>query len=330
MESFVTDILVTKYLAVASALLLVYDYSLTFSDEVLLVWQSSLRLGKLLFLTNRYAVFAETGFYLVFLFQSEHNLCPIFYNTAASLSVAGSFLAESLIYLRTYAIVGGSRVAMVLLVFLNLGCLAVSVYFAFQGLSKGKFGASPAPSIMGCALPTGPKWIQADLFAMMFSEVVIAIITIQKALSQKKVGISKFAMSLYREGLLVFTFLFCMLLANVALNTFPSLSSKQMMLMLPQRVLHTIMLGRMLLHIRQRPSTALPQASWNFQRSNAHQDSIPSFIMYEHGDATSQPGIELAPVSHHGNTVSGFHHDRDPEHFQSMYWSTRNLNAVSR
>jgi len=245
------------------------------------------------------------------------------------MSVLGSFLAESLVYLRTYAIMGGSRWTMVLLSFINICCLTISVFFAARGLLEAKFDASPLPSVMHCSLPLGPKWIEPDLLAMMFSELVIAIITIRKALSQRNLGLSKFAVSLYREGLIIFAFLFGFLLANVALNNFRSLSSKSMLLMLPQRVLHSILLSRMLLHLRQ----SSPKASAsNSSLSSVHRAPSVNATSgsYDQTATISQPSIEFSAARLRRNTINilGQHRGRESASDYSMHRSTRSLNMV--
>jgi len=288
----VKDIIATKSLAAASITVLTYDYLLTISDEILLVWYSPLLPGTVFLLLNRYVVFLEAAFYMAFLFQEDSKLCSTFFELGAGMTILGSFMAESVIYLRTYAILGGSRLTMVILILVNLSCLTVSVFFAARGLLQGTFSASLVSSVMACSLPSGPKWITMALTAMMLSELVIAVITIRKAFAQRKLGPSSFTASLYRDGLLIFAFLFGIVFTNIMLNSFSSLSSKRMLLILPQRVLHSILLGRMLLHLRK-SSQMTPSSSCQFSTGGyrAPSDNIAS--LQDHSPTMTQPSIEL-------------------------------------
>jgi len=51
---FISETKVANYVVVAFVMALLYDYLLTFGEEVEFVWQQRMSLGKILFLLNRY------------------------------------------------------------------------------------------------------------------------------------------------------------------------------------------------------------------------------------------------------------------------------------
>ncbi|KAJ3557069.1 hypothetical protein NP233_g11833 [Leucocoprinus birnbaumii] len=115
---------------------LIYDYLLTFSQEVQLVWRSPLGSIKLAFLLNRYLLFANMilqQFILGTLHTDIDSLqfdCPRLGITFSMMSLATQFISDVILCLRLWVMWGNDRRVLTGLISLFVGITIFQAIFA--------------------------------------------------------------------------------------------------------------------------------------------------------------------------------------------------------
>ncbi|TDL21437.1 hypothetical protein BD410DRAFT_840625 [Rickenella mellea] len=158
----------------------------------------------------------------------------------------GIIISEFILMMRTYALWGLKRS-----VFVGLTILAIVIYipaiiitqievesFAYVGSSSGCQRTKPASKIIFLAF-----------VLLAISETVLVLMTVVKVWNLKLRSNSRFLSTMYRDGLIYYLYLFGMTLINLIIPlTAPADFSHW--LITPQRVLHSVLCTRVLLHIR--------------------------------------------------------------------------------
>ncbi|TDL25238.1 hypothetical protein BD410DRAFT_632535 [Rickenella mellea] len=86
-ESFVY-IRVVNCTTIAAVTVLIWDYLITLPDEVALVWTSSWKISKTLFLLNRYLAFVDPFMLLhVLMFEDEAKVCIYYFRILGCLCI---------------------------------------------------------------------------------------------------------------------------------------------------------------------------------------------------------------------------------------------------
>ncbi|KIM75818.1 hypothetical protein PILCRDRAFT_665697 [Piloderma croceum F 1598] len=79
-DQVASETITSNYIIVASVTFLLYDYALTFAQEVEFVWQQKMGLGKALFLLNRYIPMIDLVFRMIANVEpaiNSHKLLPV-------------------------------------------------------------------------------------------------------------------------------------------------------------------------------------------------------------------------------------------------------------
>ncbi|KAL5532582.1 hypothetical protein ACEPAF_4356 [Sanghuangporus sanghuang] len=221
----------------------IYDvFFVTFDQEVTLVWPSRWNLVKALFFLNRYLPFVDT---FLSLHHSDESLdrkkhCP-------RLVVVGICISEVILMIRTSAIWGRRRAIHYVLLFLGAGTLIPSIVMAqlevmsLDCVHGGCIKSRPSSRIV----------FVAYLLLVVMCETTIAILTLVQAWRHYRSNQVKSPLisQLYKDGLLYFVYLQVFLIFNIIIAVAgpPDIGT---LLAIPQRVLHSVLCTRVLLHIR--------------------------------------------------------------------------------
>jgi len=203
----------------AATCALLYEYSITFSDEVQYFWRKRWSFGKCLFLWSRYySVIFNIGNATVFLQgHPSLDLCSRFFhwqNTGASLQVVTTHI---ILELRLYAMYGSSK--RILMLFLLLTSCEVTVMGVVFGTPKpGLIGTNnPKNGLFLCADgdPVNAHWITYYWTAILIIESILLSLSLYKAYLHHKTGAGGGLMKvLTRDSVLYFIFIFWIYLAN--------------------------------------------------------------------------------------------------------------------
>jgi len=176
-------------------------------------------------------------------------ICTRLYKMTGWLDVWGIFIAELILVFRTWAIWGkSSKLALSLLAFLC--CLAIPTgIIAYIGLNSVEF--SPSPSLLETCWVTKPisPILFIDYVIIVAFESVVLALTLYKGLQHLRQSSSSLIVTLYRDGVLYYTYLIGFSLLNIVVLVIAPKPAPSLILM--QRDLHSILTGRILLNLRE-------------------------------------------------------------------------------
>jgi len=207
------------YATVASLALLLFDYTLTFSQEVDLVWRRRLTWGKVLFLTTRYFgilshVF-NTGVYLNNTAGTSFCLFATRFQTGSSNVVL--WLVEFTFAIRVWLLYNRSNVVLFSLVILYLCSITTVATMCVKALLHHAILQRPGPFLSGCYGEI-PSYFFNVLIAPAITTSVLMGLTAYKTIqTMKESGAQKPPMVqlLLRDGILYFIAVFAVLIANI-------------------------------------------------------------------------------------------------------------------
>ncbi|KAH8119882.1 hypothetical protein DFH11DRAFT_14348 [Phellopilus nigrolimitatus] len=213
---------ISNYVDVVSLALASYDFLLTFADEVRFIWPSKWGVVKVAFFLTRYVVFLDNTINLL-LNMLPHltlSLCSSFLKAIYTLSFFGILVSEFLLMIRVYAIWGNRKDVLVLLTVVLLAASIISFIF-----------------------------LREFLLSVVLESVAIGM-TVWKSYSQWRAGNSLLVKALFEDNLRYSICMFAASMANLLVLKTASISFAGLLFEL-QRVLHSILSARMIMHIRE-------------------------------------------------------------------------------
>ncbi|KAF7419652.1 hypothetical protein PC9H_002244 [Pleurotus ostreatus] len=242
------------YLVLSSAVILVYDYIITFDLEVSLIWfcHSGWSWTSALFMLNRYLPFVDTvnGLWHDFVPDITHDACRLSFQATGWLYVVGISITEIILTIRTWAIwYRDPKLAVVLLVFIAVvwgPTFAVMIAFT----KSFEFGPAPFPGFVGCNLVAANQILLVSWVLLIVYEAGILILMTYRGYVGWRSGGGNTALftAIYRDGLLYYLYLFVLSLVNIiVIKVFPKYI---ILLAALERVVHSVLASRVILHIR--------------------------------------------------------------------------------
>ncbi|KAL4261440.1 DUF6533 domain-containing protein [Pleurotus pulmonarius] len=245
---------IVTYLHLSCNSLLVYDYLLTFADEVRYVYGAPWNFGKILFYFTRYPVFVDTA--LTLHHQVGYSLsvqeCITLFKITGWMIIIGIVIAEVIMTLRVWALWGRTRNFAIFLSILSVATVAGGGVAFFKFHSSQSFIAMDDinPAIPGCFPDDGNNVVFVSFTVLMGYETIIFILTLIKAIQHFRHGSNSFVTTFFQDGIVYFAALLIVSFANVIiLLTEPNEYAN--MLTSIQRALHSILSARILLRLRQ-------------------------------------------------------------------------------
>ncbi|KAF4574512.1 hypothetical protein EYR36_005854 [Pleurotus pulmonarius] len=221
---------IVTYLHLSCNSLLVYDYLLTFADEVRYVYGAPWNFGKILFYFTRYPVFVDTA--LTLHHQVGYSLsvqeCITLFKITGWMIIIGIVIAEVIMTLRVWALWGRTRNFAIFLSILSVATVAGGGVAFFKFHSSQSFIAMDDinSAIPGCFPDDGNNVVFVSFTVLMGYETIIFILTLIKAIQH-----------------------FVSFANVIILLTEPNEYAN--MLTSIQRALHSILSARILLRLRQ-------------------------------------------------------------------------------
>ncbi|EJD38838.1 hypothetical protein AURDEDRAFT_172158 [Auricularia subglabra TFB-10046 SS5] len=194
------------YLHVSSACLFTYDFLLTFPDEAALIWHAPWGIGKILFLIERYLSWPELFIALyIELSAVPQKVCDNGFAYITWSILVCITAAEAILILRTWAIWGGKQCVLFALSALLLVITAVNAYIVVAYLRKTD----------RCLVTSSSREIATVWITVASFELLILTMTLIKGVEHFAHTSSTLLVSLYRDGILYFVFLFVISLVNM-------------------------------------------------------------------------------------------------------------------
>jgi len=243
--------ILTAFQVIALALF-VYDYLLTFSEEVNLVWLKKLNPSIVVFYLVRYLPFIDGPLLVAqeFIVNPSPSTCMILYQVRIASYCLGLLLADCILVLRTYAIWEKNVVVLGGLGILVLGTSIGSWYTSALFVQRLSFTPSPSPSrFPGCFVPAFSDVLWIAYLMVLILETAIFIVTLYGVIARGRYGNSPLLRAVYRDGITFYAYLFAISVVNiVVLRATPSAISTSLIAL--HRNLHSILAYRLLMRIR--------------------------------------------------------------------------------
>ncbi|KAJ2912920.1 hypothetical protein MD484_g7489, partial [Candolleomyces efflorescens] len=245
------------------------DWLHTLPFEVEVIWPARWNVVKFLYFFNRYFPL-DIIFSYIYIEVPNVKMCRISYSISSVGLILSLGMSEAVIFIRLYAL---SRQSAFFRWWLIVQFIAVQgTMFALLGpfLSSFRWVPSPAPRHVAC-LPVAAKTIYATIsFAiLMANEALIVLIMLYIGGMRHRYTQSSLIKIFYRDGLVFFLFLAASSVVNITMLaslpvrsshilqcfTAPEKSLRQpsnrTLFAVPQRVIHSMLASRMILHLRQ-------------------------------------------------------------------------------
>ncbi|KAF9070573.1 hypothetical protein BDP27DRAFT_1323504 [Rhodocollybia butyracea] len=258
---YLVDRNLTSYFALSGAVLFLYDWMLMLPVELDVVWSEKLRPLNVLYIIQRYMPFVDTvGILLPVFFAKpmEPHTCRVLYSTSAWMFIGGVALTEIILMMRTWALWGKDTKLTVGLTIFFLGCWVPDLYIMHLFLKSQTYIPSPLPQI-GCVILLGgePILYVGWVILMIYEAVILTLMLIPGVALFRSGKWSALTTVVYRDGIFYYLFLFGLSVVNlVAVLVLPHVLQN---LFFPyQRVMHTILTSRVVLHMRsqsRKPAT---------------------------------------------------------------------------
>ncbi|KAJ7093893.1 hypothetical protein B0H15DRAFT_831136 [Mycena belliarum] len=250
----VSGVQTVKYVHVVNVTILLFDYSLTLSREVSLMWSSQWSLSKILFFLSRYSPIFDVPILLYYSTVSDLSNERCSQLQAASSYIGGTVfgvaVAEAILVLRTYALSGRCRGVLFSFAALWASALLTSTVLLQLFLQSTTYGPPPSPDIPGCSLATGNVvYVGLCFILVLLNDTVIMFYTLWIGLWSFRNSRNPLILALYRDGIMYYLFLCIVSAINVAmLLRSPTPVAQTFNTFL--RVLHAVLSTRILLHAR--------------------------------------------------------------------------------
>ncbi|ESK86743.1 hypothetical protein Moror_15192 [Moniliophthora roreri MCA 2997] len=247
---------VVVHIEYASIALLFYDYLLTIGREIRFVWdRTPWSLGRALFFITRYMPFIGTflTLHVDMIRSASLPSCARWTQAAVYFNVADIVIAEIILTLRVMAIWARNRKVAISLVVIFIGLVLVAVVtVARVQVGQNPFGEA-LYGAYGVCPPyfAGSNALSVAYMVLVAYETVLLILTLIKAIGHwREPGSSSFINVFFADGLSYNCFILASSTANIIIRY--QAPSDYINLLAPlQPVLHSILTGRMMLHLRQ-------------------------------------------------------------------------------
>ncbi|PCH33319.1 hypothetical protein WOLCODRAFT_135054 [Wolfiporia cocos MD-104 SS10] len=252
----IMDRAVMMYAQQAANCLVFYEYAITLSDEVALVWGSGGWLSKWLFLLNRYSI-------LVYALLANMDVLPwntipscVAYTVASILSELMTFVLWAVFSgIRVYAISGRRWYLVCLAVILGLVPVATNVYGIVETrYTIGEAGQNGDTAICYVfsflSLTTSNMLVVITRSCSIASDILVLAVTciaLKPARLGRLIGTHALAGILLRDGVVYFAFLVFLNMAQISLMTTGSVYHEVCETFLPPMT--SIVISRMLLNM---------------------------------------------------------------------------------
>lgn len=252
-----------NYCNVASVTIMILDWLLTFDAEVSFIWNSRWNATKVLYLVARYLPFIDTSvvMYHQFGYALPQSVCRLSYQYASFAFVLGIGFSELIFTLRTWAMWEKGR-WLTLALFGTFSAIwfteliIIGVYIA-----GATHEVSLYPRLIGCISRGKSTPLSADYILLMAYDTGIMILMIIRGISTFKLGRggsgSRLIQVVYTEGVMYYIYLFGLAFLNIVIILKLSGSYINLLIMV-QRVIHSVLACRVILHIRKRLSEEPP------------------------------------------------------------------------
>jgi len=237
---------------IASITIMAFDWLLTLNMEFALIWNTKWNWTKVLYIITRYMPFADTSLVMYHQFRTTlpQPSCKSIFDTTAFMFVAGMAIAELVFTLRTCAVWGKAK--KLTWIVLSAYVATWSTIFIVLGFYIKNLTHEATP--LGCILkPSNAILSVAFVVLMAYDAALLILMVIRAVAAFRSGGDSQLMRVVYSDGIIYYAYIFTLSLLNVLVITKLPTDYETLLLML-ERVVHSALACRVVLHIRQQAS----------------------------------------------------------------------------
>ncbi|KAF4602543.1 hypothetical protein EYR40_005755 [Pleurotus pulmonarius] len=238
-----------SYSAAVSAALLFYDYSIAVADEIDLIWFAPWGAGKGLFLLNRYLPFIEAPLWLYRDLGTAHSVkvCGTLDDITGWMVIVGVLIAEIIMILRVWALWARSRTLGAGLAVLTSGAF-VGVAIAYVKYHRARTYETSALKL-GCRAVDKSRTDGVIYILVTAVEISMLMLILTRGWRGNRLRYSSAIRRAYRDGVLYYIVLAISSALNASMMA-KAPSELATALVMPQRILHSILSARIMLRLR--------------------------------------------------------------------------------
>ncbi|KAF8890392.1 hypothetical protein BD779DRAFT_267657 [Infundibulicybe gibba] len=249
----VQDLRFVNYFDVASFTILVYNYILTFSQELDVIWMSRWTITKVFFVLTRYIPFFDMALLMYHLFSPDlrGHACSVVFQGTLWLFFICLVIAEGILTLRTWTIWGRSHPILNIVlpvVFAMFGVSELSMMTVFaKSLIVGPGVPAPPPS----CLVTGKTHaiVICWTILMLHDAFMLAVMVTQGFKTFPLYGNSGLFKVAQRDGITYYCYIFALSILNIVIVL--TQSTNYLFLFAPlECVIHSVLTANIIFHIR--------------------------------------------------------------------------------
>ncbi|KAF9465495.1 hypothetical protein BDZ94DRAFT_347747 [Collybia nuda] len=243
------------YLNVASLVIFLFDYLQTLDLEVEHIWKSKGISGRVLFFCNRYPPFIDVPLTVYYYLNANASFrtCSILDSVTLWMTSFGIAMSEAILLLRTYALWSRSRIILVFLTTQFVGIYITVIIVLTIFIRSVKYGSPPLSIIKGCYDVEGSDILFIAFVLLLWNETVIFVLTMWIGIKRYRHSHNPLIVVLYRDGILFFALLFAISCTYIFVLTLGPTEYYDILNTF-QRVVHSILASRIMLHVRERAS----------------------------------------------------------------------------
>jgi len=238
---------------VATCTIFIWDCLLTFSMEVDLVWKSKWNFMKGLYLFQRYLPLVDTVWRIPYGQTGgswSKAMCRNLYYSTGVMTLVGIAASEMILALRTWAVWNRNQRLSVILPILYVLVWGSGVVAICSFLNSMIFSDPPYPGFKGCFLTyTNKKIVFVWVQLISWDTLMLALMLVPGVRVYRSGGNSALMKAVYHDGVIYYLYLFVLSLINIFVVAILPVQYQQLLSSM-ERVLHSMLTSRVVLHMR--------------------------------------------------------------------------------
>ncbi|KLO07868.1 hypothetical protein SCHPADRAFT_1001333, partial [Schizopora paradoxa] len=237
-----------KYTLGSMILLLVYDSIILVSEEMSCIWKRHWSFGKLLYVITRYGCFVDAVALLWYGFSTSHSQEANMPHRIRHRELGDVCGQSRVLIARTYAIWDQNVLVLVYLFVLQIVATIAGAFILNESNKSVVF--LPSTPIVPCAGMFTDNKIFILYCFMSVVESNVVVLSLVKGAKHWRRESSVLVHTLYLDSVLCFSVLFSIAILNVILIVTLPKSPYCNLMIVPQRVFHSVLASRVILNVR--------------------------------------------------------------------------------
>ncbi|KAG2079100.1 hypothetical protein BDR04DRAFT_1226223 [Suillus decipiens] len=246
-----TGIQTAKYCNVAGLGVLIFDYFLTLEPEVRWTWNRRWNTTRVIFVISRYMAFVAAGMtsYAAIATRANED-CSNFSRASNAIHIISIVAAEGLLIIRTYVFWKQNKKLLVVLLVSAAICIACAVSITQVASDLLATPVDPsAPPTSNCTFQAGRTSAIQYGFLIVYELLLLSLMVFKKNRDYKN-SKSRLVKAVFQGGMQYITAMVFVSLANILIMSVVP-ASYNMLMNLPQLVLHSMLASRVLFSLRE-------------------------------------------------------------------------------